>query len=865
MDKNIDISFFENRDGIARVIVNSLASNLQYEAISNRLAHQIDRDFCFDFLIYSIRLPFADKAIKIIELWLVFDDPTSCKLSESEFNYYLQKSLASIAPVFNDGKNQKNSVIYSAIQFYSKVINSKSIGYLDMISPITWNCILSSILTAIENSFESDYSHRLIDVFTIGLANGRVSYAHAQMMIDNLSKICIQRNASQQFWMILFRNIMDVYLGFPNDDDSTQMKAAHSFASHMIFSLKTISKNAKDQRFIVYESCFAAMMNVLESKRHSDKVLVDPFPSNPLLSLFADCVFLDPVQTIQDRIKLLTYGNLSNDSKWIDIFIKYFRKVLINCILDRDTLKQLLYLSAEKAYITECISHSILIRAHTAISINTPEKYDYIWSTILTNLYSILYAKSSVSQCRQISSIIKQFTINIFSNPELYDHFKITALFNLALTNNIEMILHILSMPAVYMNGPNSNLTKKLPVYSIYLLMFIPYMNSYSFENYGGILDEVLKNIIRSPNCSLYMSSILIASLDLFFNCQYFKTNRTYIDSIFSSLSKDQSLFSILVKDMLLLPIISPSEAHQEEEGKQLCRYIIGSSIITIIESSSSVLTVITRNRIGISRFSVREVKRIVTNPIPEPVKSPYYTKSELMIDSIMPFSPLELFIANGVYSQINMFLVDMGLVSVSTPPPIMIPQTIFPLISSFDDTCDKIKYKILISSISKTQNDPKLNRFMYDMRTKFSTNICELIFDMEAIDSPILVMFNEYDNAFNDQSSLISTYQMVIVVSINTDISSSNKLLYRVLPVKTPGDGFLFPFDKSFEHCIPSDQLSWCISLFCFCYFFGSKNSDILKNFEPEFVDRSLKRQNIITEIQSRLSVEGSLIQKYT
>ena len=318
MENSIFLDYFENKDDISNIIIDSLYDNLTFESINNRLESQEERDFCFPFILHSLSLSCSIKSLKILSTWLIFIDPKNSTLNQSDLNFFLQKVFNQVSRIFINATSQKDQIVKSAVDIYHSLIFSNSVDYHNLILSETWYIILSSIITSISYSIDSDCGGILIKLFIKGLSLGRITENYATILIETLPKIFIENKVQNYYWLILFSNIMDIFFNFPNLNSSNFEILAHKYSIKLIFTIKRfiINSNLQD---IIYQSLFDAIMNVLDSKRMiKEHILKDPFPIKPLFLLFSDIIFLNKIQTLQVHIKLLTFGNFQYNSKLIE-------------------------------------------------------------------------------------------------------------------------------------------------------------------------------------------------------------------------------------------------------------------------------------------------------------------------------------------------------------------------------------------------------------------------------------------------------------------------------------------------------------------------------------------------------------------
>ena len=882
----VDPNFFPNSYEITRNIVNSLIDSDKEGMLFERFQTNIDRNFLFDFLLYSLEKPQLSKAATSILTKLFSSLPSEHKLDYETYNLYFKKTCASIPILFCSKENKFN--MSAGLQFFNKIISNKKDEFIEFISQKNWTVFLNSII----NSFSGDVRDifdQLEEVFLNGLLLGALKEGKRTPLIINFLSI-FSTNANQvSHFQILFKVLLNKFLQFPGEDATERELIGYKYACDMIF---TIKDRCKDKQFSPYSeqilsTCFQVLLAIIKDQDQSKSLTLNPLPIDTILKLFSDCIFTQHNSGVVDHLTLLTRSEIRPSSPWIPVFIHYLSMNISQNFNNFDDLCALVSFTASKPLILDYLLSPLFVISHeSALKIHNVGRNVALWTTALCNIYQRSLVKKDKQMQNYISSLIYNFSLPEWEMTE--DQYKLTDLFNLLISNNIELLHQKICRRSLFAMTPYGSVL--LPSYTLIFLSLLPFF-FYSNLQYTlhdkpmEMIDEEIEvetNFMSHELCNTistlidgidslksknrYLSALAIAAISLSNITKCFSKDRTIITKLLRIAERYNSKLLELATKYAETPVIFSNEAQEIEKLGKKYNYMMNNNLVTFIETEDGPIHILIRSETGINHLTVLENQKppqsSMTGSFSSPSlnsllskttktsvverQSPKTTSNRIVnltLDQIYEnipdlFNRFEKKQRRQSKSKITTLFLSLGIYD--------LPKTIEFDTTEFDDLCNPLTYNINITSINLESASFFFNKaaerftiFYNDLKKATSMPIGKVEYthyeENSNDSSPILIVFNETQRQISNITDNLP-HLLVLVVSMNESNNNENEPnTYVISPAKIPGEGFLFPFTKLLEHSFVASEMPYVILSFIF-YFFschGDNNSpDILKDF---------------------------------
>lgn len=340
------------QEGYAIDIVKSIIEPLDNYGFRKLLVTDNDITFALEPLLYSFRLPYAEKAISIFSQWLV--DPTSpdAILDKTRYNIYIQQVFESIPVIYELRITRTQSILQITYDFLKDSITPNPNQFETLngepwshpFNQKTWNASFRCIINSIQKTDPREFKEardKLMSLFVKGILISDLKISDADNLLQDFFNLCfINLNDStvsyDKYWYILFNEIFGQFISFPTDQKKKvfivsiikQMKKCSKDYEDKIVSGQSVNSINWPIRQKFFQNSLRKVIDIISSQ-NTNNILRSKLPGDSFVSLFSDCMFIPSIwefyilEHINDLFKLFTYGDFSPESKWPELFIRY--------------------------------------------------------------------------------------------------------------------------------------------------------------------------------------------------------------------------------------------------------------------------------------------------------------------------------------------------------------------------------------------------------------------------------------------------------------------------------------------------------------------------------------------------------------
>ncbi|OHS98607.1 hypothetical protein TRFO_34972 [Tritrichomonas foetus] len=730
----------------AKEVVETMVNSLMGSDFNNRLKSNNDIEFALEALLYSFNYGFAVNALTLFSKWLIDPTQSDAILDSQKYNNYIQQVFFSIPLIYHIRKTHSESTINATYNFLKQTIipdgfeqteqenhdasnssknnmknnsdaknnNKSDKNKIHPFTPETWRfalrCLIDSISTTnnIEDSRrDKEIRYSLMNLFINGILISDLHLEDANILVRDFFNLCYPitiisntyKESDASIWDKLFKGVFTEFVSFPSDSKK------RNFIANLLIQMKRCAKEYEEKitlgqygnlinwpiRAKYFLTAFKIVSQDIYSK-NSHKISKQKLPGDSFMKLLGDCIFITPnwedniLTHLDAMFKLFSWGDFSNNSQWISMFIKYLcyytqqskGETLFNTIYGIMNASPS-FLSIYPTFFNQFVDF-FLSKAAFIEYRHPKEKHHLLckgtWVNLMTSLLEIARSEENFTLEKKVQSIIHKFSM-CSELPYIRYDFNVYRLILLATAGNQELFSLLVSQEA-----PIAKTFRDGRVWDFELLVLAMspyYMPSFSDKIVEKhVIEHILTNFENNDIAKSHNTWLLIALYELSKSTNIFIKHRSIVPPVLSYLNTQMDKINIskwvkdlieIVSDSILIPTISVNEMKEISQKYHSHKdYILNNRVVTFNENQNNrTFGTIVRGPFGISSFEIAEQSLPELQPAPEnTLKENILHLSDIVFPDKSQFPEFKPNKTHEQRSCSKSFLISLGLASSS-------------------------------------------------------------------------------------------------------------------------------------------------------------------------------------------------------